>query len=263
VSNEVTVVVTNWRRPKEVEQICRLYREGTVPVDLIVVDNSGQNRLSPAAKDMCDDVWSFGKNAGPSCRFAVSQFVDTEFVLFADDDMLPGKKCVEFYLKSARSAGDTFFDMGFQGRVMAWEQALTATGLDMKPEYYKTNIHPHKYGFREVDFCVRNHFVVARHLWAVHKLSLDIASYAKNVGHDQKFIRRMLWNDDILMGVSGPLIVGKNTILRKKCNVDHSCCHTELISGRRNAVSNHPDHDLSRWELIRCCYELGWRGVHG
>ena len=66
---DVRVILTNWRRPKNLIPIAKAFREQSVPVEIVVVDNSGGKKfaLSDEVRDTVDDVITFGDNAGPAC----------------------------------------------------------------------------------------------------------------------------------------------------------------------------------------------------
>lgn len=121
----VLVVLTNWRRPFNMPQVIKAWKEQSVPpASVVVVDNSpcGMDVSYCPARELLSaahNVWRIGPdNLGPPCRFAPawSLGLDFDLVLFADDDLVPGRQALEFALLHAEVLGWEFSTLGQAGR---------------------------------------------------------------------------------------------------------------------------------------------------
>ncbi len=129
----VLLVLINYTRPHNMSTVLKAWREQTVLPTIVVVDNSpiqeskfeltsfladnsGEQYPKPALQD-ADDVWRISKNLGCSCRFYPALALHHhKYVLFADDDHLPGKRAVEYLLFTAEVLKDRFTSIGQMGR---------------------------------------------------------------------------------------------------------------------------------------------------
>lgn len=103
-------------------RVIRAWREQTVPSRIVVVDNSPlpkpgtefvtcepyPNKLFQGVEHengRADDVWRMGINHGCPCDFGPALQVCHEFkyIMFADDDFLPGKRALQNLLSLATS----------------------------------------------------------------------------------------------------------------------------------------------------------------
>ena len=252
---DVRVILTNWRRPKNLIPIAKAFREQSVPVEIVVVDNSGGKKfaLSDEVRDTVDDVITFGDNAGPACRFIGGFFAKTTYVQFHDDDALPGRRCVECYLECAAKVKDNFGILGFLGRKARWREFLNADGKDRTPEYKRHNVMPKRYKFDSVDFTCRGMFVRQSSLWAYERFRERLrAAYPRKVAD------RMAWEDDIMLALGVKLELGLPVLLRPAMPQNRSPLMKELPFAR--AQSGRQDHDKVRENLIMAAYNMGWRG---
>jgi len=249
----VRVVLTNWRRPENVLKIAKAFRAQTVPVELVVVDNSG-NKAGVAIKkafDLSDDVISFSQNAGPSCRFIGGLFADTEYVQFHDDDAAPSPRCVEYYLKTASDLDDKFGVLGSLGRRATWKSYLTSEGFGREPRYSTHNVLCKKKIYR-VDFTCRGMFVRRESLWCFEKFRERLLRHCPEYG------RRMTTQDDIMLAVATKFELGLGAYLVKKMPSDYRALGTELND--KHAYSKKAGHREIREGLIQAAYKMGWRG---
>lgn len=119
--NGVLVVITNFARPQNMPSVIRAWREQSVaPVKIVVVDNSPDNNVYRDYKlndIMPNDIWRWTENCGCPCRFAPALMLyGHKYVLFADDDFLPGKRAIEWLLTTAKSVNNEFATIGQVGR---------------------------------------------------------------------------------------------------------------------------------------------------
>lgn len=101
----------------------RAWAEQTIrPGRIVVVDNSppatGGELYPKWEGDFApDDVWRMGINLGCPCHFypalAMYQF---KYVMFADDDFIPGPNALRCLLDVARASNDMFATIGGTGR---------------------------------------------------------------------------------------------------------------------------------------------------
>ena len=106
-------VVINWARAGNIGDIV----ERLVPqADVVVVDNSvsGANQLlSEQWRAAGAAVWRIPNNLGPPCRFVPALAdIDHRFVLFVDDNFLPGERCGEACLQAAGAGAGRVFTIG-------------------------------------------------------------------------------------------------------------------------------------------------------
>lgn len=121
--SEVLVLLTNYSRPQNMPSVIRAWREQTVPVRIVVVDNSpseeGVRHFYPS-DDLrgADDVWRMTENLGCPCWIppAIGLSHRHKYIVRADDDFLPGRQAVEWLLWNAATVGDSFSTIGQIGR---------------------------------------------------------------------------------------------------------------------------------------------------
>lgn len=121
--SEVLVLLTNYSRPQNMPEVIRAWRSQTVPVRIVVADNSpseeGVRHFYPSDElRQADDVWRVTENLGCPCWIppAVALGHRHKYVVRADDDFLPGRQAVEWLLWSAATVGDSFSTIGQIGR---------------------------------------------------------------------------------------------------------------------------------------------------
>lgn len=164
-------VLTNWKRPQNVMECVDAWRP---QVDrLVVVDNAPFNPnpanenvpypfelYSKYAADESNglyDVWRWTENSGPPCRWAPA-LIDGhnfDYVVFADDDLIPVPDAVSKMLNRARVMDNAFSTIGTEGR-------------DFRQSYMDKKYYTYKYGNAPgpvVDLTVRMHFVRASLLY--------------------------------------------------------------------------------------------------
>lgn len=255
MKDRVRVVLTNWRRPKNVTTIATAYRTQTVPVELVAVDNSGGGAfaLPDEAAAMCDDVIVYGVNRGPACRFVGGLLARTEFVLFHDDDMLPGPECIENYLACADRLGEGFGVLGWLGRQMSWVTCLGSHGKRKYPRYSDVNIASRAGKFRRVDFTARGMFVRRDMMWVLEPFRNRIAA---EIGHERADY--LLEHDDIHLGIAVQVEAGLPAMIKPKVPDTMSQNSLTLVEGVKESHSQRSDHKPTRAELIAVANMAGW-----
>lgn len=256
--NQTLVILTNYTRPDNLPPIIRAFREQTVPVDIVVVDNAPladgvgkETKLregypEPSFKD-ADDVWRFTRNAGPPCRFAPA-FMDNdhEFFLFFDDDMLPGVAAVEHLVKTAERIAGPWATLGEIGRIYD------------NCRYVSRNIRRWE-GCRPVDMTARAHFVEAKRIGNVLETKRVLID---KFGDEAR--RLLSVHDDILLCQSAQLRfslrLGNQTCsyLTPKGTSETLLRSRDLDDGK-TGVSRRPNFLAERNRLIEMMHVIGWR----
>jgi len=196
---DVLVVLTNWVRPDNVVKIVSAFRSQTVPVQLVLVDNSPHEyeefwREHPDTVSQLDDYWRFLNNAGPPCRFAPAWMRhDHKYVLFYDDDLLPGPRAVEYLLDMAESVKDAFATIGEIGRRFR----QNASG---EWQYVARNIGRGP-ALTPVDCTCRAHFVCAEVMSLVLQWKWQLLSRFGDDGHLEGDRRGWWREDDFLLSL--------------------------------------------------------------
>lgn len=133
----VLVILSNYRRPQNLPACIAAWRgQSVLPAKIVVVDNSPVkdfgNKEPPLGwfngtqpreiyPDMeflgAHDVWRFTTNSGCPCKLAPAMLLyGHRYVLFADDDLLPGSRAIEHAMEAATALQDRFSTLGFINR---------------------------------------------------------------------------------------------------------------------------------------------------
>lgn len=85
----VTVIITNWRRPRNIPVIVEGLEEQTIRPVIQLVDNAPQRHPMGA---MMDRIAIFPFGSSSYGRVILSFFADTEWICLLSDDLVPGDK---------------------------------------------------------------------------------------------------------------------------------------------------------------------------
>jgi hypothetical protein len=247
----VLVVLINYLRTANLPRIVQAVLGQSAPCKLVIVDNHPPERpdceLPSGLAAVADDVWRFGRNEGPRCRFAPALFRrDCRYVCFLDDDLVPGPQAVEHLLKTAQSLNDQFATIGEMGR--------------------RFDRHADRYGYRPedvprgnvptpVDLTCRAHFVridLVHHLLA---LRWDMLTRYADTG----FGDLIDTHDDILLCLGIQRATGYPCYTTPLGTDDTRLVAEELPDP--HAVHRMPHHRIVRSRLIRRCWQVGWKSV--
>jgi len=82
----ITLIYTNWRRKKNLEEIVNKAKKQTVPVKIVVVDNASD---SPEHQFYTDNIDIVRRHNEKQCweRWLVSLEYDSEYICIMDDDL--------------------------------------------------------------------------------------------------------------------------------------------------------------------------------
>lgn len=235
-------VVINWARAGNIGAIV----ERLVPqADVVVVDNSASGAepsLEERWRSSGAAVWRIPNNLGPPCRFVPALAdLDHRFVLFVDDDFLPGERCVEACLQAAGAVAGRFSTIGQVGRRFAHEHG------DWR---YRRKNSPRLPSFPcPCDLTCRMHFVRRDHLWHVvpfrERVAATLPLHASI--HDDLLLclglQMATQLGSFLIPTEGPQI--------KVAELDDN----EPLNSRRRG------HVRERAELIRLAANMGWRSL--
>ena len=141
----VEVVVINWKRPRNVLRIVRRLKEQTHHCVVTVCDSaSWWFKLPRRAQQFIDNRYRL-KNCGAITRYVPADRYRCDYTLFLDDDMLPGRRAVEHFVRWAEAKPQAAL-LGQMGRIVGRE--------------YNWNGVPRRAGdFTSVDMVVRAYFV--------------------------------------------------------------------------------------------------------
>lgn len=111
----VEVVVDHWRRPDNVTRLLRAFRAQTVPCRVTLVNCAPGGEFLPEWRKLVDRVLVLPDN-GSQTRFTPVGLFDCEYTYWQDNDMEPGRRCIEHFVDFAGRAGN-FSVLGQLGRV--------------------------------------------------------------------------------------------------------------------------------------------------
>jgi len=198
---------------------------------------------------LADEEYTADVNLGPPCRFmpALMDQSRHKYTLFIDDDLLPGKRVVEHFLKAAETVNDEFATLGQIGRY------FKVNGD--RAEYIKRNVGRGLLPM-PVDMTCRAHFVHTLNvfhagLWA------GIAGSSCPAGAPHR-------NDDISLCLGIATARVSPTPLPLQCfltpadeDPETSIRLAELPDN--DSISRLPDHLSSRNEYASWFVARGWK----
>lgn len=83
-STQVTAILLNWQRPANVHCIVTALRKQAEPVEMWVINNANMAFFD------ADRHMFIPWNAGVSIRVLMAVYVETPWIMFLDDDLMPG-----------------------------------------------------------------------------------------------------------------------------------------------------------------------------
>jgi hypothetical protein len=232
--NQVEAVIINWRRPANVAAIVRALRDQSAPCTITICDchESAEFELPPEVATSADRIYRWAHNFGSFNRYVPLGAYDHEYTFFVDDDLLPGRRCVEHFLASAANL-QAFGALGHVGRI------VDADGT------YRTGNIARGREFTAVDILVRALFVPTHLL--VHALQ---ARAVLQAGHQPE--------DDIVLAVALAMYAGLGCYLTP-ADPDPATLVNMCELPSPYALSDRPIHQQARSQLARRAVSLGWR----
>ena len=246
--SNVLVVLTNWSRPANLPVIIQAFKRQTVSVDIVCIDNSHVDAMGLGSVGV--ETWRVPRNLGPPCRFVpAAADVGHEFVLFFDDDMVPGPSAVDGLLKCAADCHGKFATIGQIGRRFGSRRRGSIL------RYRRLNSPRLPRHLCPCDMTCRAHFV--RREAVVHALAFRELLIARKRAD---CLVHVGIHDDILLCQGAQLATGWPSYLipigaaeydLNVCELDDS---NALNHRRRSHVQER--HDLANWSV-----ELGWKSL--
>lgn len=247
MDSKVLVVLTNWKRPQNLSLCIQAWREQSLsPASIVVIDQSPLVQCFPGA----DDVWKVGNNLGPLCRLwpALALAPRYDYILFADDDLLPGKQGLQASVEAAKLISNKFATLGQEGRTFR-NSSTEEMGLPQTIWSYRFGNTPRLTdGLQVVDCTVRTHLVLAPYLHRLlrlrEKLPADLCD-----AHDDLLLCLGLQTDP-----GWPSYVLPASTLERQLILEN----LPGVNGPE-ACWKRPDHLVQRSRFINLAHEAGWR----
>lgn len=180
-----------------------------------------------------DRVYRWQHNTGPYSRFVPLAAYDHEFTFFVDDDMVPGRRCVEHFVETAGSLPDLGV-IGQLGRVIPESGVYSPRDVPRLPRA------------REVDVLVRGFFVRTRNLHHVAQLRWLM-----------NYVDETVPEDDMVLCVAMRLCGGLRNYLTPS-DPDPATLMNEAELPDPHALHRRPDHLRRRVDFMRAALDLGW-----
>lgn len=234
----VEAVVINWKRPRNVAKIVDALRRQSVRPTVTIVDchQDWRYRLPRLTLAKADRVYRQHRNLGSFNRYVPIGAYDHEFTYFADDDMLPGTRCIEHFLDAKPP------EFGVLGQI---GRRLNADGSYSRRGVVRTG------QLEPADFLIRGYFVPTVRLDCVNRLRWQL-------GLQQE----PSVEDDMLLSVAMQLIHGLGSFVTSAdVNLESKQNKVELKA--RHALAKRPDHFDRRVAFLQQAKAAGWSSNHG
>lgn len=274
--SRVLVLLTNYKRPANLPLCIKAWREQSLaPASVVVVDNSPftvrgvvaeignphtefypRDEMSgyyPDKYDGPDDVWRIKTNLGPLCRLwpALALAPRYEYVLFADDDFLPGREGLLTAVQAAKSVNDKFATIGQEGRTFDVSPPPVNSADWTKPLAwsYRFGNTPRNADIPTiVDCTVRCHLVLAATLPRILRLREKLPAQLCE-DHDDLLLCLSLQTDPGFPSY----VMTASTLERQLIKENLPGCNGPEACWKR------PDHLVQRSRFINLAYQAGWR----
>jgi hypothetical protein len=236
----IEVVIINWKRPKNVAQIVTALRQQTVECTITICEcnPSAEFALDEETKSMADRIYTFSNNFGSYNRFVPIGSFDHLYTFFIDDDLLPGRRCLETYLMAAGKIGE-FGVLGQFGRTLEQDNV------------YRPNEILQQDTFIETDFIIRAYFVKTCYLHNVIKFRWEIGYFDDTIfGEDDLLLCASLKYFEGLSCYQLPFNHDPETRVNKK----------ELSD--EYALSKRDTHYIKRTKIVKRLLYYGWQPLH-
>lgn len=165
----VEVVIINWRRPANVTKILDALKAQSHPCTITVCDCAEQGfHLPPETLVKIDNRYCFG-NHGAFNRYIPAFNYSHDYTLFLDDDLLPGPRVIEHFVRWSQQKPDAL--LGHYGR-----------GI---PSHYNCNVPPRGSEFKKVDLLIRAYWVKTSFLPSILQFKQQVG---KSIRHDDMML---------------------------------------------------------------------------
>lgn len=235
----VEAVLINWKRPSNVKRIVQALKNQTIPVTITICDCNPDPlfSLDEETISMVDRIYRWTHNLGAFSRYTPMASYDHPYTFLIDDDLLPGEKCVETFLRAAIEMPE-FGVLGQFGRILD-------NDLIFRPREI-----PLTSSFTEVDFIVRAYFVKTRHLYNITRFRWEIGYFEEAFPEDDLLLCASLKHYENRACYLIPFNGDAETLV----------CKEEL--GATHALSTRTDHYYKRREFVKRLMYYGWKPIN-
>lgn len=235
---EVLAVISNYKRPDNLEPICRVLAEE--PCDVVIADNSPDRSSDRYDWPGVKDVWCWRENSFPPARWypAVAMSHLYDYVVLIDDDAMLAPGLVGRLLTMSARLKDQFANIGPMGRMFRRRRRGW--------RYNKGKVAGTMYD--RTDMAVRGYWMCGR--WVAS------AVWFRDLLAQSGATPEMLKQDDIILNV------GIQFASRLPSYVADHWYSQKYADDRGYAFSAlDPDFRQTRYDLISLCAEVGWKSV--
>lgn len=235
----VETIIINWKRPENVKKIILALKNQTVPSTITICDCHPEPpfSLDEETIDMADRIYTWKHNLGAFSRYIPMASYDHQYTFFIDDDLLPGKKCLESFLRAATEMPE-FGVLGQFGRI------IDADGVFRPREISLTC------SFIETDFIVRAYFIKTQCLY-------NIVRFRWKIGYFDDFFPE----DDLLLCAALKYYDGLSCYLIP-FNGDPETLVGKEELGTAHALSDRNEHYYKRRKFIKRLEYYGWKSLN-
>lgn len=253
MSSSVHVILVNFSRPQNMPQVIEAWRGQTVPPGRItVVDNSPTvvtPEVYPSVAYGAHDVWRMRENHGCSCRlYPALADLTAKYIVFADDDHLPGVQALKHLLEEAERLRFKFATLGEIGRNFRLDRPVG---------------HRYVYGNtvrnQTCDLTCRCYMVERRFLHQAVVFREEMLNKHFAVGTLQAVDPKLLQiHDDMLICLSVQKWLGVPSRTTQHAGEDSSLFAQNLRQDGPEAVYRRPTHLAERCAMVDLALECGW-----
>jgi predicted O-methyltransferase YrrM len=231
----VEAIVVNYKRPRNVLRIVAALRDQSEPCDVTLIDAAAgaEFALDQEAHEAADRVFSLDHNFGPYNRFVPLAAFASEFTYFQDDDMVPGRRVIEHFLRAADTLG-TFGVLGQDGRI-----------VDADGTYHVVGV-PRTLDFQPVDIVCRGYFVRTSNLPAVVRQRFEMS-----------LIPDESLEDDLLLCTAMNMVCGLGNYLTPIDPDGETLMNRQELPDDFARCRRH-GHARVRTEFCRAAMAVGW-----
>lgn len=256
---KVLVILTNYKRPHNLPKCVTAWNcQSLSPYKLVVVDNGsiydrlydnvGAEHYPQKYLEGADDVWRMTENLGCPCHFAPALCLyDHDYVLFADDDLVPGEQCLEYITGLTEQVDNCFTSIGQHCRVFGSKPGARYSG----------RMHP----IRD-----DNHLIKCDSSCRAHLVRGDVMHHIVEFRnrllrqHGSAAARLVCVHDDLLMNLGIQMGTGWPSYVMPVCSAEQQLIHHNLDEGSV-AQWRKPTHFVDRCTFVDLAAMVGWKSL--
>ncbi len=244
-------------------RVIQAWKKQTVPTRVVVVDNAPSRSRNAAGVLWspetyphhylmeANDVWRMTENMGCPCHFAPAIMLHGhKYVMFADDDYLPGPRALEWFLDTATDLKDRFSTLGSVGRLFRPDNPVGSR--------YNGRWQPERMVDEavECDLTCQGHFVLACVLPLVLMFRNNLLTCYPT---DAKGLVDV--HDDFLLCISVQRVTGHPSYLTALENTPDQRMVAERLPEGEEAVWKRPRHFEERDAFVGLALKDGWKSL--